>query len=275
MSSILKLFLENYYDGHSVKLYMTVNDRTINEFKNNVKHSRTVLKDKIFHHIFVNVLDTSGFIFEDFIDGLNLIRILTTIQLPYNHRIRLLYVVNNNINYPIEELSGNELIIVKTINECNRMLSKMFKNFCEFCNQLVNDNILLNGLTKQKLMQKLNIIKLTDEHLYNNYCEQLINGRLLIDSMIVDNIQQPLINISKDYNRSLYLILKSIENDFDINELLKDPNIIKNIVNDSLINLIMNVNKITYHVNTIDNIVNHKINHDIIKNNIINELFND
>lgn len=275
MSSILKLFLENFYAGHSVKLYMTVNDQTINEFKNNVKHCRTVLKDKLFHHIFVNVLDTSGFIFEDFIDGLNLIRILTTIQLPHNHRIRLLYVVNNNINYPIEELSGNELIIVKTINECNRMLSKMFKNFCEFCNQLVNDCLLLNGLTKQYLMQKLNIIKLTDEHLYNNYCEQLINGRLLIDSMINNDIKQPLITISKDYNRSLYLILKSIETEFDITELLKTPNIINNIVNDSLINLIMNVNKITYHVNTIDNIVDYKINRDIIKNGIVNELFND
>lgn len=255
--SLLKALLENYYFYYNIhaRIYIDITPSSINEFITNVKLHKSIFNTTITEHIFavrVHMNDVDTYLYETFIHKEPLLRLLTSIILPFNHKITILFVTEDYIDTSrVDLLTGNAFVVVNTISECNSLLQYICKNVTTFLSTLLHNTHLISGLTKNNVSAALQSIK--DRNL-RCYIEEITNAKLLLTPS-----DEP----------SLYITLNDILHNANIEHIARNSRV-NDLIDNNIITFISNISSFQYKNISIDELTYVRLDRAVLKSTLTN-----
>lgn len=266
--SLLLTYTHNYLvsiDPESIiRTYNDITPSTIEEMKYNLNH-QPPFTTSLTRHVFIKLICIKydfTFIYDSFIQSSEFASLISSVRLPHNHRIEILYVVEDSIATNTY-LIGNEFVITNTINECNLSLSRITNHITPWMNRIYNEKCLIGSLNEALIIKLLKNDRTIDERHIDTYYEELVVCNAMF-GIIMRN--DPDLGIN---HNSLHNVLTTIDDriDIEIPDGLHEGR--SGILTEPIVNAIMNMNKWKYSVTSIDDILWVGIGKDTLKDRII------
>lgn len=262
--TLISIYVKNYFkcvDPEStIMVYYEITGETIHQLKHNINNKSLFAKLNT-KHIFIKRINIKTgkqeYVYSNFIPSDDLL-IISKVRLPYNHKIIILYVVEDYI--PNDYLIGNDFVIVNTVTECNGILSKIFKLTNTWLNRVYNNsrNCVVGIFDEPKIVENLKKDpKIPTRHIDSFYEE------FVVCKVMIDMIRRKEINERID--GSLYNILLTFYDRLAI----EVPDTIKEgrsgILDEEVINVLMNIDRFSYSYIGLDDILSVGVPKDVLK----------
>lgn len=255
-------YLTNIDPNSHIYVYDAISINSVSAFINRIHHTTPPFTDKPIRHIFVIKLVTIGdsnYIHDTFIPSSDFLSILTSTIIPHNQHVEILYVTENK---PKNTISGNDFVVSYTIDTCNTALSHMFRHMNKWINDIYHSQHIIGSLNEYIITDLLHADHNIDSRRIDTYFEDIVLCKVFLE--LLSNTTD--IGI---INSSLYSILTTLDNRLDITIPPTLTFGISGIITPQIITALFNIDKITYHTTTIDDILSISICPRMIKEYII------